>query len=124
MRARHAGFSLIEVLVAFAILALSLGVLMDIFGGGLRNLGTSSAYTRAMLLAQSRLAEYGASVPLRAGSSQGDFDTSYRWRADVAEQPAVYLGVALYRIHLEVLWGPAADPRRVELDTLRIAPAT
>jgi len=123
---RCAGFSLLEVLVAFAILSLTLGVILAIFSGGLRNLGQSQSYTEAMLNAQSKLAEIGVTTPLVPGEQQGRIDGNrYRWAAQitaVALQPA--LRVALYRIHLTVSWGSGADQRAVALDTLRIGPAT
>lgn len=124
MRRGEAGFSLLEVLVAFAILALSLGVLMDIFGGGLNNLDQSASYTRAVLVAQSRLAEFGATTPLRPGHDEGSIDQTYHWRADVTELQRSAFGAALYGIHLEVLWGSESRPRKVTLDTMRIGPAS
>ena len=53
---RQSGYTLIEVLVAFMILALALTVLMRIFSGGLRNVSVSSDYAVATLIAESRLA--------------------------------------------------------------------
>ena len=38
---RQRGFSLLEVLVAFAILSVSLGVLLQVFATGLRNAGVA-----------------------------------------------------------------------------------
>jgi len=46
---RHArGFSLLEVLVAFVILALVAGALFELFGGALRNAGAAGEWTRAL----------------------------------------------------------------------------
>jgi general secretion pathway protein I len=81
--ARQRGFTLLEVLVAFAILALSLGVLIHIFSTGLDNLALGGQYSRAILLAQSRLAALGVEEPLAAGGSSGEFGDGYRWHVTV-----------------------------------------
>ena len=77
------GFSLLEVLVAFAILAIALGVIMQIFSTGLRNVMVGEDYTRAILLAQSKLASLGAEESLQPGEQTGAFDEGYRWRVTV-----------------------------------------
>ena len=46
-RSPQCGFSLLEVLVAFAILSVSLGVLLQVFATGLRNVGMADDYSRA-----------------------------------------------------------------------------
>ena len=57
---KHArGFSLIEVMLAFVLMAVSLGILIAILGGGLAQVRTSGDATEASLLAQSLLAEQG-----------------------------------------------------------------
>ena len=65
------GLSLIEVLVAFVVLALTLGVILQIFSGGLRNARLSDAYTRALLLAETRLEAEGSEQALVPGETAG-----------------------------------------------------
>lgn len=76
---RQGGFSLLEVLVAFSILALSMGVLMQIFSGGLRNVGLSEDYARAVAIAETQLAGAGVETPLVAGEASGEFGEKFRW---------------------------------------------
>lgn len=52
------GFTLLEVLVAMAILSLAIGVLMSGMGGATRLWGTASQHEVAMQLAQAKLEEY------------------------------------------------------------------
>jgi general secretion pathway protein I len=119
------GFSLLEVLVAFAILALTLGVLLNIFSGGLRNLGDGQHYTRAVLDAQSKLAEIGVSRPLAPGEISGEIDDVYRWSARISPLALSPGGLAtLYQVDLTVKWGEASAARAVRLQTLKIGPPT
>ena len=119
------GFSLLEVLVAFAILALTLGVLMNIFSGGLRNLGDGQQYTRAVLDAQSKLSEIGVSQPLAPGEVTGEFSGHYRWSArvtPVALSPGS--NVSLYQVNVTVKWGEGTGERAISLQTLKIGTPT
>ena len=63
------GFTLMEVLVAFAILALSLGGLYQLYGGALARHQGEAARIEALRVAQSTLAELGATRPVSAGMS-------------------------------------------------------
>ncbi|MGQ0591933.1 MAG: type IV pilus modification PilV family protein, partial [Gammaproteobacteria bacterium] len=65
---RHArGISLLEVLVAFAIMALALGLLLRIFGTGLRSSAAAERYSAATLWAESLMAGAGSTWPLDPG---------------------------------------------------------
>jgi len=127
------GFSLLEVLVAFVILALILGVLMQIFSGGLRNASRVDEYQQAMLLGQSKLASIGIEMPLKVSESNGEFDAVYRWHvsirpylvtpAQTSDQtglPVPILPVSLLEVEIQVLWGGSNQPRSASLKTLRL----
>ncbi len=129
MRSRRAGgFSLIEVLVAFMVLAISLSVLFRVFSGGLRNVAVTEGYSRALMLAQSRLASAGISEPLQAGESTGEWGGLYHWRQVVEdydpwagqedEPPAP--AVPAYVVTVEVSWEQDAKLRRVSLQSVRL----
>ena len=67
---RHChAYTLIEVLVAMMILALSLTVIFRIFGGGLNKIGIASDYARAVMVAESVLAAAGNTEILQPGES-------------------------------------------------------
>src|SRR5258708_40027304 len=81
---RPAGFSLLEVLVAFVILALVGTALFRTFGLSLNNAGLADEYSRAAVYAESRLAAAGLDFPLRQTSDQGTSDDGkYAWSTKV-----------------------------------------
>jgi len=122
------GFSLLEVLVAFSILAVTLGVLLNIFGGGLRLAGVSDDTARAASFAQSRLAQVGVAEELTEGETRGDFDERFRWIVRVQpyevmdeEIDTENLPVQLYLVNVRVEWNDRGRPRSLALTTLRLA---
>jgi len=127
---RQHGFSLLEILVAFAILSMSLGVLLAIFGKGMDLAGASDEYAKAVLLAESTLASVGVEESLQQGENYGSIDDVYDWRVTVEEftpydeELAVEnLSFRLYRVNVEVKWGDIDFPRSVVLETLRFGSA-
>lgn len=121
------GFSLIEVLVAFAILALSLGVLMRIFGGGVKMAAVSEDYSRAVMLAESNLSAVGIEEPLEEGVVEGDSEEKYYWTLSItpyqAEDEEIdfdRIPVKPYLIESRVEWGRDDRIRSVVLNTLRL----
>lgn len=122
---RHAGFSLLEVLVAFSILALTLGILMRIFGGDGRLAVLANEHSRAVVLAESQLAKVGVETPLQPGHFSGVIDQTYSWRLQVV--PFVPPGEPLpanwpfkpYWVEMTVEWGEGESPRSFTLSTLK-----
>ena len=120
------GFSLIEILVAFMILAMSLSVIFRIFSGGLRNVALSEDYARAVLVAESQLSAIGVSEPLQAGVTSGEWGQRFNWERVVeAYQPwqqdreldAPVLG---YRVTVKVDWKHAGRGRQITLNSVRL----
>ena len=131
------GFSLLEVLVAFTILALSLGVLMQIFSGSLRNADVTRDQAQAVALAQSLLASAGVEATLVPGERTGVLDDKFRWLLRVSpfvqeprpgETEAVRspLPLDLWEVAVRVAWGGDSrlPERALTLTTLRVQPAT
>ncbi|MET0055656.1 MAG: type II secretion system protein, partial [Candidatus Thiodiazotropha sp. 6PLUC10] len=68
---RQKGFSLLEVLVAFTLLALTLGVMMKTLSSNSRGLVIASQHSQAATLAESLISEVGVTEPLQVSSLEG-----------------------------------------------------
>ncbi|MBK8175513.1 MAG: prepilin-type N-terminal cleavage/methylation domain-containing protein [Rhodospirillales bacterium] len=89
-RAKEAGFTLLEVLVAFAVLAVLIVPILQVFGGGMGSTRTARTVAMATLLARSKLAEVAAARPLAVGEAEGTFeDAGFRWRASIVTDDSV-----------------------------------
>jgi general secretion pathway protein I len=125
-RAAAGGFTLIEVLAAFVILALALAVLLPGFATGMRSLVTADDYATATLLAQSRLELVGRAEPVEAGTTAGVLDDRFRWQLEIVPLPQEDLENSLplqaYSVVLTVVWEAGSDERSITLETLRLGP--
>jgi general secretion pathway protein I len=127
-RRNQSGFSLLEVLVAFAILALSLGVLLQIFSKALVATAVSETYSRAVALAESKLNAVGSELPLEEGVQSGEPEDGMDWSVYVEPYPIEgWLGenppLQPYRVTAVVSWPGSARMRRVSLRTIRLGEA-
>ncbi|MCJ0825656.1 prepilin-type N-terminal cleavage/methylation domain-containing protein [Luteimonas sp. 50] len=125
------GYTLIEVIIAFAILALALTLLLGTLSGAARQVRWAEEAGRAALHAQSLLDQVGVGEVLQPGHSEGDFEHGrYRWTLDVApyQDPLLPPTIArdlsapqLLQLSLAVQWGDGDDPRRrLQLQSLRL----
>ena len=122
---RSAGFTLIEILVAFTVAALLLGALYQLFSTGLRSSAAAENYESAMLLAESGL-DALAGTALAAGETidrLGRFErrTSVRRRPDLLSTDAPSVPVP-YEIEVRVAWREGVRERSLSLSTLRAGP--
>lgn len=83
----RAGFTLIEVVVALAVLALALGAVFPQFGTALRLGGAAADERMAVLVAESALAELAAEPGLAPGTYDGRSANGMRWTGQVASLP-------------------------------------
>lgn len=125
-RRRQGGFSLLEVLVAFAIMGVFLAVLLQVFSGALRNAALTEEYAAAYAVARSQLARAGTELPLEPGVLDGELGR-FDWSVSVAP----YRGAAgsrssgperqqLFRVGVDVSWSSGTKTRNVHLSSLRL----
>ncbi len=128
------GFTLLEVMLAFVLLAMLMGLAIAALSNGLRQVRRAQDETEATLYAQSLLDGIGVLAPVAAGAREGRFgDGRYRYHLDIREvaDPAPVAATAptaapdlavpprLYRIALRVQWGEGGAGQRLDLATLR-----
>ncbi|HKT20339.1 MAG TPA: type II secretion system protein [Stellaceae bacterium] len=128
MRGRRddSGFTLIEVLVAFAIAAVLLLPLLRSFSTGIGTATRTDATSEATLIAQSTLEGMGHFVALSDGASIDRQEGPYRVSASVrryegdgaAAGPT--LAVVPYDVSVTVDWQEGARIRSITLHTLRL----
>lgn len=107
---RVGGFTLLELLVALAIMGMSLALLYRASGSGARNVADIEAYQRAVMVGQSLL-DSRSTVPASGWNAAGA-DGAYTWRVTSAPYPTNVGGPNVPPLHaLEILveWGA---PRR------------
>ncbi len=125
---KQQGFSLLEILIAFSILALSLGILLKIFSGGVNTAMVAEDYTIAVQIAESLIAKTGSEIPLKGHQSSGDENEKYHWSLTVSPFFLSGEGIdpknaaaQLYKINVTVNWGDGeSDDRQIQLTTLKL----
>lgn len=115
------GYSLIEVIVAFALMALAATLLLGSLSGAARQMRIADDQGRAALHAESLLATVGMDAPLAAGKQQGEWEKGrYRWSLQVAPyvEPR-QTSSCLWLLDLQVRWGDTAQ-EQLRWRTLRL----
>ena len=133
MTQRHAlgvrkGFTLIEIVVALAILAIGLTVVLEGFAGGLRSARVSEDYTKATWHGQTKMEEMLMTQELTEEVTEGTFDNQFSWKSEVKkvtpslgrdEKAQTSLPVEIYQIIVTVTWPWGAGKKSLELESLR-----
>jgi general secretion pathway protein I len=114
----EAGFTLLEVLVALAILSVSLATLLGIFSMNLDRARQSEAEMGARTLAQSLIAQTDVVIDPKLGSRSGRADGGFSWRVDLKP-----FAPALASVSASVMWQGSGGNRSLTLYSLRPIPA-
>jgi general secretion pathway protein I len=123
---RRSGFTLLEVVVAMAIVGLGVVTLLEIFSLGLRLGAKSSVETESMVYGRQVMDEVLARVSMEQGATQGFFQDRGRWqlRIQSVREPETALalgsGWELKEVTVAVRLMDAGREREVELKTFKL----
>jgi len=128
------GFTLLEVMLAFVIFALSFATVLEIMAGSMRSVARAKDDTEVALLAQTLMDQVGTEIPVEEGAYSGTSMDRYNWNMDItlydaSEEPdkagmstaelAELSGVALYRVDLDVDWESGRRDRSLHFMTIQ-----
>ena len=124
---RQQGMVLLEALIAFVILAFSVGAITQVLQTSSRNHRLAHRYLVAASHAESLMAQLGSKSPIRAGQSNGRIDDVFSWRivvSPIASKPGEKMSngnlPALVRIATRIDWLDYGQPRSLDLTTMRV----
>lgn len=122
------GFTLLETMVAFAVVALVLGAAYASLSAGARASHRAETALAALTRAEATMARIGADIPLvpgRQGLVDGDWSLDIQIAPALADRSEVWSALGRQPYELRVAVSPTARPGDGEtvLTTLRIGPA-
>jgi general secretion pathway protein I len=123
----RSGFTLIEVVVAVAILSVALTVIIELFAGGLRLARISEEYTMAVNYGRIKMEEIAVSPKMEEGSEEGKFDETFHWQVGVKKvdvlpiekRPEFKVPVELFQIQVKVIWKSGSRERSASVETYK-----
>jgi general secretion pathway protein I len=121
------GFTLIEAVIALAILGVGLTVIIELFSGGLRLARTSVEYTKAVNYARLKMEEIAIKPKIEEGMEEGEFDPTYRWQVEVKKVDLLSVEkdrdfrppVEYFQVRVNVLWKSGSKERSALFETYR-----
>lgn len=125
--AKQRGFSLLEVLVAFTIFAVSFAMLMQVYSKASNSARLSEDYATALLIARSSLDRAGAGIVQQAGIEEHHID-KYHVETTSSTEKVVQLtaeyGIEKRHISVSVNWQTNSKQHSVTLATCRLFTAS
>lgn len=121
------GFTLIEVLIAVAILGIGLTIIIELFSGALRLGRATEEYTKAVNYARMKMEEIAVKPVVEEGTEEGSFDDTYRWQVEVKKvdllplenRPDFKPPAQFYQIQIDVLWKSGTKERSTHIESYK-----
>ena len=119
------GFSLLEVLVAFTVLALALGAIFPLFATVSASARMSESYGQALMIAESRMAVLSAAISLDPRDQVGR-EGGFTWHEKVSdyvtgEASPVVANMYPRQLDVRVSWVDGIHEREVTLTSIRLS---
>jgi general secretion pathway protein I len=124
---KNKGFTLIEVLVAVAILGVGLTVLIELFSGGLRLGRASEEYTKAVNYARIKMEEIAVKPTIKEGSEEGEFNETFRWQVEVKKveilpienKPDFKPPAQFFQVQINIIWKSGSKEKSTHIESYR-----
>ena len=115
---KKGGFTLIEVIVAMAILGLSLVMVMQLFSAGLKAARASCDYTIAVVHAKDKMEELSEFLT----NDSGEFDDGFKWESNVEDyKEHEETEYKLVKIKVKIIWpGVLKNQKSIEIVSLKM----
>lgn len=116
------GFTLLEVLVAFVLLAATVTVILQLFSSGMRALSVSEDYTTAVVTAESKMRELLDNDQLSENVWSETSPEGYKFDITVAQTHETRtrdLPVKILEIDVTMSWNKGGKNRSLTLNTMK-----
>ena len=132
-RKHSGGFTLLEVMLAFVIFALSFATVLEIMAGSMRSVGRATDDTQVALLAQSLMDLVGNEILIEEGEYSDTAMDRYQWQMNISlydtggeasdeslisQELADMSGIELYRVDLYIDWDTGRRQREQHFSTI------
>jgi prepilin-type N-terminal cleavage/methylation domain-containing protein len=119
------GFSLLEVIVALAIMAMGFVTVLQLFSGSIRSVSLSEQYLKGTSLAHSKLGALEVNN-YRVTEYEGTFpdEKKYRWQLEISPHTSPLNSkennIQLSEVTLKVIWEDSGKTRNIQLNTIKV----
>ncbi len=124
----YKGFSLIEIMIAFVIMAIALTIVIRVFSTGLKTVSETEKYSIAVQIAESLMARVGEDISLDNSQLKGDIEETYYWLVTIEPMLIDYnlfMGdgsndnMQLKKVKIQVGWLDNQISSKIELDEIK-----
>jgi len=126
MKPIEKGFTLIEIMVAMAVLAIALTVIFELFSGGLRLAGKSENYSRAIFYGRQLLEEICLQKNLSENEEEGEFAGGYTWRYEIKPLSVLIeqngdnnFSLKIFDVKVSVFWPSGENKKTINFETFK-----